>query len=197
MAGEIEAAETEVKHPGVVPHQLAGAVAVVGVGVHDGKAAPGADFPGVGQGDDHVVETAGPPKLVVAGVVAAGADEAEGPVDLAGGQIRHAGHHGAHGLVRRGAKAVGGHQVQHLRGVDLEDEVLGDPGALDQAHVGPGQQRGQRLGKVPQPVADGHVTLAAEGGVVVDADFFHDLAFMRQSEEFLIRLRFSRRLRPW
>ncbi len=63
--------------------------------------------------------------------------------------------------------------VQHLRGVDLEDEFLGDPGGFDEAHVGPGQERLQGLGKVPQAVADGHVALAAEGGVVVDADFFH------------------------
>ena len=197
VAGEIEAAEAQVKNPGVVPHQLAGAVAVVGVGVHDGKAAPGADFPGVGQGDDHVVKAAGPPELAVARVVAAGADETEGPVDLAFGQIRHAGHHGAHGLVGGGAEAVMGHHVQHLRGVDLEDELLGYPGRLNEAHIGPGQERRQRLGKVPQPVADGHVTLAAERGVVVDADVFHDLAFRRQSEEFPIRLRFARRLRPW
>ena len=149
---------------------------MVGVGVHDGKAAPGADFPGMGQGDDHVVEAAGPPELVVAGVVAAGADEAEGPVDLTFSQIRHTGHHGAHGLVRGGAKAVGGHQVQHLRGVDLEDEFLRDPGALDQAHVGPGQERRQGLRKVPQPVAHGHVAFAAEGGMVVDAGFFHLLS---------------------
>jgi hypothetical protein len=33
--------------------------------------------------------------------------------------------------------------------------------------------------------------------VVVDADFFHDRSFKRQSEEFPIRRRFARRLRPW
>ena len=63
--------------------------------------------------------------------------------------------------------------AQHLRGVDLEDELLGHPGALDEPHIGPGQERLQGLGKVPQPVAHGHVALAAEGGVVVDADAFH------------------------
>ena len=137
------------------------------------KRRPGADFPGVGQGDDHVVEAAGAPELAVTGVVAAGADEAEGPVDLALGQGLHAGHHRAHGLIGGGAEAVLGHHVQHLRGVHLEDEVLGDPGGLEQAHVGPCQERLQGLGEIPQPVADGHVALAAEGGMVEDADFFH------------------------
>jgi hypothetical protein len=42
---------------------------VMGVGVHHGKTPPRADFPGMGQGDDHVVEHAGAPELAVAGVV--------------------------------------------------------------------------------------------------------------------------------
>ncbi len=89
----IDPAETEQEGLGVVPEQLAGAVGVVGVGVHNGQASDPADLPGVGQSDDHVVEAAGAPELAVTGVVAAGADEAEGPVDLPLGQGLHARHH--------------------------------------------------------------------------------------------------------
>ncbi len=178
-AAVIYPTKTEQKDFRVFPDQLAGAVGVVGVGVDDGEAPEPADLPGVSQGDDHVVEAAGPPELAVTGVVAAGADEAEGPVDLAFSQGLHPRHHRTHGFVGRGAEAVPGHQLQHRRVVDLEDEFLRGPGRLEQAHVGPLQQRLQGLGEIPQAVADGHVALAAERVMVEDADVFHEVVSSR------------------
>ncbi len=146
---------------------------MVGVGVDDGEAPEPADLPGVGQGDDHVIEAAGPPELAKAGVMAAGPDEAEGPVDLAFGYGLHARHHRAHGFVGRGAEAVPGHHLQHRRVMNLEDEVRSGPGGLEEPHVGPLPQGSQGLGEIPQAAAYGHVALAAEGGMVEDADLFH------------------------
>ena len=68
----IDSTKTEQKDFRVLPDQLAGAVGVVGVGVDDGKASEPADLPGVGQGDDHVVEAAGSPELAPPGVWARG-----------------------------------------------------------------------------------------------------------------------------
>ena len=169
----IDSTKTEQEGFRVLPEQLAGAVGMMGVGVHNGQTSDPADLPGVVQGDDHVVEAAGAPELAVAGVMAAGADEAEGPVDHALGQGLHARHHRAHRLVSRGAEAVPGHHLQHRRVVHLENELLGNPRRLKQPHVRLLQHGLQGLGKIPQPVADGHVALAAEGGMVEDADVFH------------------------
>src|SRR5208337_3558291 len=131
------------------------------------------DLPEVGQGDDHVVETAGAPELAIAGMVAAGPDETEGPLQLSPGQGRHPRHHRTHRFVSGGAEAVFRHQAQDFRGVHLEDHLLGGAGGLEHPDVGLFQQGFQGLGKIPQPVADGQIALAAERWMVEDAYFLH------------------------
>ena len=57
---------------------------MVSVRVHDGKTADVVDFPKIGDGNDHIVETAIAAKIIFTGMMAPCADEGKGIVDLTG-----------------------------------------------------------------------------------------------------------------
>ncbi len=79
----VRPADADVKDVGIVLKNIPCPVGVVGIGVQDGEATDAGGVPETGDGDGHVVEAAVAAEKAPAGVMSTGADEGEGPFDLA------------------------------------------------------------------------------------------------------------------
>lgn len=116
--------DADVEDVGVVLDNVPCPVAVVSVGVKDGKAADAECFPHVGNGDGHVVETAVAAKEVAPGMMSASTDERKGPIHFANTDFLRSLNHTSDGGPGRTSEGIPLDFRNESGNVDLEDEFV-------------------------------------------------------------------------
>ena len=157
------------KDIGIALEDLAGAVGVVGVRVHD-RETPEAEFlPQVDDAESHIVEAAEAPEFVAPRMVPARPDEREGVRDLPVRNLLSGGDDTPRRVPGGGAKGVFSHTLQKIRRVDLQQQLPGDGLRLVQLDLVALQNLVQGAREVGQPGSDGQVAPPGEGRVIEDA----------------------------
>jgi hypothetical protein len=167
---------------GVPLENISCPIAMVGIGIQDGKPVSSIAFPEVVNGNGHIVEAAVSAEKVPPGMVPPGSDEGKGPIDFPKANLLRRLHHASHGGPSGASERVRLHLRDQIGGVDLKNERVRDLGTAVEAEPIIPQKVIERSGEIGQPPTDGQVAPPAEAFMIQYAHprSVHGLGFMAQ-----------------
>jgi hypothetical protein len=167
---------------GVPLENISCPIAMVGIGIQDGKPVNSIAFPKVVNGNGHIVEAAVSAEKVPSGMVPPGSDEGKGPIDFPKANLLRRLHHASHGGPGGASERVRLHLRDQIGGVDLKNERVRDLGTAVEAEPVIPQKVIERSGEISQPPTDGEEAPPADAVMIQKPHprSVHGLGFMAQ-----------------